>query len=194
MDLSTRRQRLGAAQIAVGLWMLVAALVASVTWPGPKDLERKDLASASLPVVGLVVIYLSATACFHLGIGARLRQGLGVNRNRILLLFACHVAVLLLIGKISLGDPVSPVYLTGMEVLLGVLTVSALLSVTTGVLVWFVLPTAFSRALDPPDLTEKPSGWLIWLWAALPWLHLVATLGLLYTLWQLDLQPLLLVK
>jgi hypothetical protein len=194
MDLSTRRQRLGTAQLAVGLWMLVAALVACVTWPGPKDLERVDLAAASLPVVGLVWAYLSVTAMIHLAIGTRLRQELRLRYGGILVLFADHMAVLAMLVNVSLRNPASPVYLTGSEILLGMLVTSTLLSLTAGLLCWFVVPEAFSEPDNDFDEDPKLPSWTTRGLQVAVWLHLAITLGLLYALWRLDLQPLLLVE
>lgn len=194
MDPSTRRQRLGTAQLAVGLWMLVAALVACVTWPGPKDVERIDLAAASLPVVGLVGVYLSVTAILHLAIGTRLRQELRLRYDGILVLFADHLGVLAMIAKVSLSNPASPVYLTGSEVLLGVLVTSALLSLTAGLLCWFVVPEAFTEPENGFEADPKPKSWTARVLLVALCLHVPITLGLLYALWRLDLQPLLLVE
>jgi len=193
MDPSTRRQRLGAAQLAVGLWMLVAALVACVTWPGPKDLERVDLARASLPVVGLVGVYLSLTAIIHLAIGMRLRQEQRLRSRGILLLFADHLVVLAMVAKVSLSNPASPVYLVGSENLIGVLVTCLLLSLTSGLLCWFVVPEAFTDPRHGTAAELKPVGWTARVLPAAVGLHFPITLGLLYALWQLDLQPLLLV-
>ena len=206
MQLFTHRQRLGTAHLAIGFWILVAALVASVTWPGPKNTQRADLASASLPVIGIIAAYLSITAFLHLGIGLRLRQDLRLSRSGIICLCVDHLAVLLLIGKISLRNPSSPVYLTGMENVLGVLVISSVLSLTTVLAVWFWLPTVFSkltREEEPGEAATKlahhPHSSTInhWTSKARPFLyglHILLTLALLYFLWQLDLQPLLLAK
>lgn len=194
MASSTRRQRLGTAQLAVGLWMLVAALVACVTWPGPKDLERIDLAAASLPVVGLVGVYLSVTAIVHLAIGVRLRQELVLRYGGILVLFADDLAILAMVVNVSLRNPASPVYLTGSETLLGVLATSILLSLTTVVLCWFVVPEGFTEPDGDIEVKPKPNGRTARLLPVSLWLHLAITLGLLYALWGLDLQPLLLVE
>jgi hypothetical protein len=195
MDPSTRRQRLGTAQLAVGLWMLVAALVACVTWPGPKDLARVDLARASLPVVGLIGVYLSVTAMIHLAIGTRLRQEQRLRSGGILVLFADHLAVLGMVVKVSLSNPASPVYLAGSETLVGVLATSILLSLTTGLLCWFIVPEAFTESEhDFESAPAKPTGWTVRVLLGAVWVHIPITLGLLYALWRLDLQPLSLVK
>ena len=205
MHLLTHRQRQGTAQLAIGCWILVAAAVACVTWPGPNDAERVDLASASLPVIAIIGAYLSVTAFLHLGIGIRLRQGLALSRPGILCFCVDHLAVLLLIGKISLHNPSSPVYLTGIETVLGVLVISAVLSLTTVLAIWFWLPTLFakpSQAEEPGEsATEladtnqaEQQHWTAKLRPLFYALHFLLTLGLLYSLWQLDLQPLLLVS
>ena len=195
MELSTRKQRLAAAQFAVGLWLFVAATVACVTWSGPRDANRIDLANASWPVVALTGTYLSVTAFFHLGISARLRQERGLRAGGILTLTADHWAILAMVAQISLRNPASPVYLTGSEILLAVLGAGALVSLVASLMCWLVAPEAFARRPVVVSLESEPtSDWSRRILLGGAWLHIAITLGLLFALWRLDMQPLQLVK